>query len=331
MNLEELRRARGKVAAGGTVEYTSQLLAQGLAPKQIAQQRGLTLVTVYGHCGKLIEAGKLDVAKVVPKDIREQIEKAIQTVGPTRQLWPIKDLLPDEISFEIIRCVLAGYCQASEESGTSDISPNEITFLSDSRALTHPSPDPIDSYLSSSHPRPLIGNWHLGFALDFHSSFTGAEWNRSGVGDLAYRLKYHSDSSTLPALVVHTRKLFEAHPEMGQYDLILPVPSSEQREFNPVREFCEALSRAFKKPAQPFIIKTRQTKPQKEMQTLSQKRANVTGAFTLKGEVSGKRLLVVDDLFDSGATLDEITRLLLQSGATSVNVLTLTRTIHSDL
>jgi predicted amidophosphoribosyltransferase len=39
----------------------------------------------------------------------------------------------------------------------------------------------------------------------------------------------------------------------------------------------------------------------------------------------------VDDLFDSGATLAEITRLLLKSGAASVNVLTLTRTIHSDL
>ena len=42
------------------------------------------------------------------------------------------------------------------------------------------------------------------------------------------------------------------------------------------------------------------------------------------------KLLLVDDLFDSGATLDEITKLLLKHGAFRVNVLTLTRTIHSD-
>jgi predicted amidophosphoribosyltransferase len=44
-----------------------------------------------------------------------------------------------------------------------------------------------------------------------------------------------------------------------------------------------------------------------------------------------KRILVVDDLFDSGATLEAITHLLLDHGAACVNVLTLTRTIHSDL
>ena len=331
LNPEELRRAKGKIVAGGTVEYTSQLLAQGLTPEQIAQQRGLTKVTVYGHCAKLIEAGKLDVEKVVPKDIREQIEKAIQKVGSTKHLWPIKDLLPGEITFEMIRCVLAGYCQPFEEPGTSDISLNEISILPDSHPLPSPSPDPIDSYLSSSHPRPLIGIWHKGFALDFHSSYTGAEWNRSSIGTLAYRLKYQSDPSSLPALVACVRDLFKTHPEMGLYDIILPVPSSAQREFEPVLEFCKALSRAFGKPFQPYIIKTRRTKPQKEMQTLSQKRANVTGAFAVKGDLSGKCVLVVDDLFDSGATLEEITRLLLKNGAARVNLLTLTRTIHSDL
>ena len=53
------------------------------------------------------------------------------------------------------------------------------------------------TYLSSSHPRPLIGNWQTGFALDFHSSFTGADWNCSTVGKLVYRLKYQSDLASL--------------------------------------------------------------------------------------------------------------------------------------
>jgi len=59
-------------------------------------------------------------------------------------------------------------------------------------------------------------------------------------------------------------------------------------------------------------------------------RANVAGAFTVQGEVTGERILLVDDLYDSGATLEEITRLLLRHGARQVNVLTWTRTIHVD-
>lgn len=188
----------------------------------------------------------------------------------------------------------------------------------------------ISSYLSSSHPRPLKGNWHTGFALDFHSSYKGADWNRSGIGDLVYRLKYEMDSSVLPTLVEHTRKLFDAHPEMKQFDILLPVPSSTQREFDPVHEFCKALSRAFGKAIQTSLVKTRQTQPQKEIHTLPQKRDNVAGAFALNNDITGKSILLVDDLFDSGATLEEITKILLRSKTARVNVLTLTRTIHSD-
>ena len=117
---------------------------------------------------------------------------------------------------------------------------------------------------------------------------------------------------------------------MNQFDIIIPVPSSAQREFSPVHEFCKALSRVLNKPMQISLVKTRQTRPQKEMKTLPQKRDNVAGAFALNSVITGKRVLVVDDLFDSGATLEEITRLLLKHKAARVNVLTFTKTIHAD-
>ncbi len=433
LSSHSIEKKKAQLQAGGTVEYTAQLISDGLAPEQVARQRGLTLTTIYGHCAKLIEAGKLDVDKVIAQDVKDKIEKAIQKVGSIQFLLPIKSLLPDEITYEMIRCVVAAQSQTSEAPKTSEVSTrdneeierlvlecvkslpaklprsgvakllvgslserveayqshllynrlegksrSEVMFYVDkllengqlrkaengclilggshsitnlsgvtrnpqlvtppTQQATRSTPhaprstqnDPIASYLSSSHPRPLTGNWHAGFALDFHSSFKGADWNRSGIGDLTYRLKYQSDSSALPALIEHTRKLFIAHPEMNQFDIIVPVSSSTQREFNPVHEFCKALASAFGKPAQTFIAKTRQTNPQKEMQTLPQKRDNVSGAFTLNSDITGKRILLVDDLFDSGATLEEITRLLLKHKASRINVLTLTRTIHAD-
>ena len=134
----------------------------------------------------------------------------------------------------------------------------------------------------------------------------------------------------LPKLIEQTHNLFTAHPEMRQFDIIVPVPSSTQREFSPVHEFCKALASAINKPVQPCVFKTRPTKPQKEMQTLPQKRDNVAGAFALNNVINGKSILLVDDLFDTGATLEEIAKVLLKSKATRINVLTLTRTIHAD-
>jgi ATP-dependent DNA helicase RecQ len=189
----------------------------------------------------------------------------------------------------------------------------------------------IDSFLSKPHPRLLTGPWQCGWSLGFHSRFSGSDWARSNIGDLTFRLKYQGDLSTLPPLVEQTLALLTDHPDLSRVDAILPVPPSKLRENDPVRAFSSALSDKIKIPVQTLLVKTRQTQPQKELQTLAQKHTNVAGAFAVKGSVTGKRLLVVDDLFDSGATLAEITRLLLKSGAASVNVLTLTRTIHSDL
>jgi predicted transcriptional regulator len=307
----KIEKKKAEMQAGGTVEYTGKLIREGLTPEKAARQRGLTLMTIYSHCAKLIEAGKLDVNVVIPKDIQEKINKAIEKVGSTQYLSPIKSRLPEEITFEMIRCVVA----ARGAHNTSEVS----------------STDAISSFLSSSHPRPIKGNWQSGFALDFHSAYKGADWNRSDVGDLVYRLKYESDASALPKLVEHARHLFAAHPEMNQFDLIVPVPSTTPREFSPVHEFCKALSVALNKPMQPCVIKTRATQPQKEMRTLPQKRDNVAGAFAVSNDINGKRILLVDDLFDSGATLEEITRVLRNSKAARVNVLALARTIHADM
>jgi predicted amidophosphoribosyltransferase len=190
--------------------------------------------------------------------------------------------------------------------------------------------DEINEFLSRPHPRLLPGPWSTGWALDFHSRYSGADWVRSATGDLAYRLKYQSDVTALIPLVDQSLALLATYPELGQVDAILPVPPSTPRQENPVSAFAKALGERLKIEVLPVLVKTRPTKPQKEMHTRAQKLSNVAGAFSVMGSVRGKQLLVVDDLFDSGATLGEITCLLLREGAAKVSVLTLTRTIHSD-
>jgi len=89
-----------------TIEKTYTLFQQGLSPEQIAAERKRVVGTIYGHLLKLIHCGDVSVDDVIPADVREQIEGAIAKAGMT-SLTPIKELIPDEISYEEIRCVVA--------------------------------------------------------------------------------------------------------------------------------------------------------------------------------------------------------------------------------
>jgi ATP-dependent DNA helicase RecQ len=313
---EAVSSKKAEREAGGTVEYTALLLAEGLSPEQIAKRRNLTLSTIYSHLAQLISTGKVNVEAVVSEEVRLQIEAAIKQVGNTDFLMPVKALLPEDTSYGVIRCVVEGWKRA-----------NILILAKDSMQAEE---DTIDQYLSTSHPRLLKGPWQSGWALGFHSSFAGAEWNRSSTGELAYRLKYQSDLSAILPLVDQSLTLLTEHPELAQVDTVVPVPPSSHRPVDPVSAFANALALKIGIPVLKGLVKTRQTSPQKELHTLAQKHANVAGAFSIQTPVKGKKLLVVDDLYDSGATLEEITHLLQKAGAARICVLTLTRTIHSD-
>lgn len=190
--------------------------------------------------------------------------------------------------------------------------------------------DEITAWLERSHPKPLSGPWQAGWALGFHSRFAGADWSRSGVGDLAFRLKYRNDLSAVQPLVKEIMALFDEHPEMKDVDAIIPVPSSTARPFDPVRVVADALSRQLRIAVLPVVTRKRRSLPQKQMNTLAQKRANVADAFAVQDDIRGKRLLILDDLYDSGATVEEAANVLSKAGAARICLLTLTRTIHSD-
>lgn len=354
-------RKRAEREAGGTVALTEQLFAQGHSPAEIAAQRGLTVSTIYNHLAHLIGEGVLPLAAVVPDPIVAQVHRAIAGVGDVSKLAPIKVCLPATISYGQIRCVVTAWEQEREQApaspdrnrdgpaeatgptgsgekkgeGTPRPVPGAGATFEESARLGEEEPDDVAddavaAFLARPHPRPLDGPWEAGWALGFHSRFSGGNWQRSPVGELAYRLKYQGDVSTLAPLVEQALALCADHGELASVDALVPVPPSVVRPFDPVRAWADALGRRLGRPVWPALVRTRPTAPQKEMTTRAQKRTNVAGAFAVQGEVQGKDLLVLDDLYDSGATLEEVTRVLRQAGAARVFVLTLTKTIHTD-
>lgn len=118
----------------------------------------------------------------------------------------------------------------------------------------------------------------------------------------------------------------------SELDLIVPVPLHPRRlrwrGFNQAVLLGREISREWGIPLDPFVlIRGTDTQPQSTL-SLKERGANVRGAFRVAPRriVEGMRLLLVDDIYTSGATLNECARVLLRSGAREVRVLTLGRT-----
>jgi competence protein ComFC len=116
-------------------------------------------------------------------------------------------------------------------------------------------------------------------------------------------------------------------------DLIVPVPLHPKRlrwrGFNQSLLLARQVSRLYGVPVDPFVLcRARETAPQ-TLLAEDERRKNVRGAFAVHPEKSLKKqkVLLVDDVYTSGATVNECSRALVQGGATEVTVLTLARTI----
>jgi len=113
-------------------------------------------------------------------------------------------------------------------------------------------------------------------------------------------------------------------------DVICPVPlhSSRLRErgFNQSELLAEEVAAALDKPLKALLERTRPTLPQVDLPVES-RRANVRDAFAprLQEVIAGQRVLLVDDLFTTGATLSECARALRRADAAEVTVFTLAR------
>ena len=117
------------------------------------------------------------------------------------------------------------------------------------------------------------------------------------------------------------------------YDLIIPVPLHltrlRWRGFNQAQFLAHRLAVAARLPLDPFALqRVRPTRPQVQLD-VDQRRQNVARAFHVvrPQRVCDRRVLLVDDVYTTGATVNECSRALLQAGANTVDVLVLARAI----
>jgi uncharacterized protein YpbB len=94
-------------AHSATVAETMALHQHGLTPAQIAEARGRTVSTIYGHLARVIADEEIGLESVVSPDVIAQVRAVVEEIG-AEPLSPIKQRLPETISFGEIKCVIAG-------------------------------------------------------------------------------------------------------------------------------------------------------------------------------------------------------------------------------
>ena len=185
--------------------------------------------------------------------------------------------------------------------------------------------------------RQILGKWRQGFALDLHtltSIFVGHdefghprfETTRSEIGDLLYRLKYSHDQSVVDEIAAAAANFVNGwQPNL---DVIVPVPPSTARSVQPVYVVAGALGQKFDRPVAHCLTTTRDPSPLKNVNDLDERMRLLAGLYVVDASMTaGKRILLFDDLYRSGATMNEITTTLYDQGdAADVFVLTITRT-----
>lgn len=112
-------------------------------------------------------------------------------------------------------------------------------------------------------------------------------------------------------------------------DVIVPVPLHRWRfllrTYNQSALLANALGKLAGKTVAVDALRRIKATPSQGGLSRTARVRNVGGAFTVRGDIVGKRVLLIDDVFTTGATAEACTRVLRDAGAAAVDVLVLAR------
>jgi len=190
-------------------------------------------------------------------------------------------------------------------------------------------------------PKEIKGTWVHGWALDVHiisSTFDGPnEWGYpsfsntySEIGGALHKLKYRDDRSQVDPIAQSTANFIRSKQELSDVSAIIAAhPSDTTRSFQPVSAIANVIGAKLGiLVLVDYLQKIKQTSSLKNMSTTQERRSELQSAFKVVDEKhKGRHILVFDDLFDSGATLNAICDVLISQGKVGkVSVVTVTIT-----
>jgi len=158
----------------------------------------------------------------------------------------------------------------------------------------------------------------LYFALDYRNPLV-----QKLIRQYKYQPFIKELNKTLASLIIEHFQLIDNQPGFAGF-VLMAVPSEKRRQrwrgFNPAGEIGRNLAEFWKIPLMNgVLLKIKNTLPQVELSD-EERKENIKGAFVcqLPEKIKGRKILLIDDVFTTGATMLECARTLKKSGAKEI-------------
>jgi competence protein ComFC len=164
-----------------------------------------------------------------------------------------------------------------------------------------------------------------GVDFDFESARAPLRYTSVGK-EIVHSLKYRGYTRVVEKLIAPL--MLSVLDNQDRFDAVVPVllhrSRLTHRGFNQAELLAQGLANEIQSPVSDTIQGVRKTRDQVEL-SAAERRENVSGAFRARGRVRG-RVLLIDDVFTTGATMSSCAETLLRAGAQEVHGLSLCRT-----
>jgi ComF family protein len=208
----------------------------------------------------------------------------------------------------------------------------ELLFCPDCRGGIHCITSPLCPCCGRVYLKAAGGDHHCGPCLAKPRHFSRARaifLYEEPVKEVIHRFKYQGKTACLPSFAKFAQNL----PQMAELegvDWIVPVPLHpsrlRERGFNQALLLARAFFPKDRRVAPGLLTRIRPTEPQTSFNGAA-RRTNLKNAFAVvtPHRLAGKNILLIDDVFTTGTTVNECARVLKKAGAAEVLVLTLAR------
>jgi len=159
-----------------------------------------------------------------------------------------------------------------------------------------------------------------GFAVDYYGG--------TRVGELIHFSKYNHGGDFSGELVDASVRLVLARLMISSIHAVTFMPPTESGQL--VERFADQVAGKLGKPLIATLGKTRTTQAQKGIGSREAKRQNLRNVFSTIAPVSGKNLLVLDDVCDTGISLVEAGKALKKAGAGTLHAVVIAKTRLTD-